>query len=673
MDSLQITGTPLFYAIRFTAFLTIWIFPLGYVIAQVHRIRLQRAIEYYPFVLLVGTVFASSLYFLLRWFHIEKMLIPLMLGIDFFYLLLIDRNLSKPKSKAPSNAMTPENWILIAITIGVYIFYASDYWGGFRWTSEGGLILTNAFYSDNIWKVSIMSELQHHVPPQMPILAGYRMAYHYFAELFGVFVYHTTKIDMLSLRFYFIPSYCFLILCPLAFSALSRIFNSERIALLGLAFMLLAHSARALSLQPHMSIALGLFFALIGLMTEALNSGKRGYWILSAFLIGHLLMFESIFSICIIGSLGIGSLVLWFTKRRWEPMTTVVCGSILALALYRAAVGRFGGGYGILSLNFPFFVEAIRGFQPAKFAIKALLTYFQNHPVTFSDPSLYKLLAQLSLLLPVAFAVGFIQYYQLGIVGLPSLIKKLRGILNESATVIFFLPSIAIGLIFPLMFNVAFFWGASVRLLGFGVFLLHAFTALPVVNYWQRRSNARKILVSGAVVILLIVPNINRELRRSANSRFYTYKTLEEIEILKYLRTRTPSDSVLMHPFADDPVLDSKKNGKVGWIFEDHYYYGSALGGRRVVLEGSKTGPITQMARISLEQAKQIRFDIDTVYSTTKKKIAEELLRQYDVSYLWVPQSNAIKFKSSELLSPVVKNKDHTLYQVKKLQPHSVR
>ena len=76
---------------------------------------------------------------------------------------------------------------------------------------DGGLVFWKNLFADPVWKLSIASELEHSVPPQMPIFAGSRLTYHYFMELFTVFVHSTTQIDLISLRFFIIPLYSFFV------------------------------------------------------------------------------------------------------------------------------------------------------------------------------------------------------------------------------------------------------------------------------------------------------------------------------------------------------------------------------------------------------------------------------------------------------------------------------
>ena len=78
-------------------------------------------------------------------------------------------------------------------------------------------------------------------------------------------------------------------------------------------------------------------------------------------------------------------------------------------------------------------------------------------------------------------------------------------------------------------------------------------------------------------------------------------------------------------------------------------------------MEGPSQGVIMAMAKS--EDIKQVRSDIQTVYSTEDAATALALLRKYHTSYLWVPKAQLLKFSSNNLKA-VVTNKDHILYQV---------
>lgn len=666
MDSLYSSASVSAYIIRFFAFLAVTCWPLGDLALRLFRIKLSSSLERISASLLIGTIFWTFFYFLLRYFHYQSLLLPLISICILFWLLTVWIQEFK-NSKFVLNtrlSISQTEFIFVTVALAVFLYHFSVVWGGIVWTADGGLILTKRIYSDHIWHLTISSELAHSVPPQMPVFAGYRLAYHYFSGLFVVFVHALTRIDLLNLQYYFAPAYAFFIFSAIAFAALKRIFGNEKQALLGYLFMMISPFAADFPLLVHIPIAGSIFFLEIILLSDALtNPHKRGNWFLGTLLLSQILMYETILSVAIVGSLGIGSIIILWKHKRWEPLMSVSLGACLAAGLGILANGRLGGGHGILNFDFPFFFQAVLDSAQVKAILKPLFLNIKAH--TFSvDQLATKQIAILPLVLTCAVGFALVRYLQFGIVALPTFVNKIKNLFHQSASSILFYPCLLIGLSLPLVASIAFYRGASFRLLTFAVFLLYSVGAISV-DLWWKSSVGKKIVALLSIAVFLIYPNAVLMKNRLKNAAFFAYRSPEEMSLFDYLRTKTPADSVVLHPFIDDFIFDPRIPNQVSWVFEDHYYYGTALGGRRVVMEGSKNGPIVQMLKITVQELDQVRRDIATIYSTQSDEEALRLFRKYNVNYLWVQRARPLKFSTGLFLSSAIENKDHILYEVK--------
>ena len=418
-----------------------------------------------------------------------------------------------------------------------------------------------------------------------------------------------------------------------------------------------------LAITPHMPLAACIFFATIILFSETWKNKKIGPIILSTFLLGNIMMFESILGIYFLGALFVGSCIIFIRFKRPEYLTSACVGGMFAFGLAIFARGRLGGGHGLLTLNFPFFLQAIRNLpQPLKEPFRIVLaTYHQGFQKT--NMNLLLNAAIIPFLLVYAVIKDTFVQFQFGLIGFKEVYKKAKYIMNDTIENIYFLVALILGITLPLFISISFSWIASFRIFFFAKALLYGFAAPVVIKAWQG-GKIKKMALMLFVIVFLILPTAQNLKNRWKYSNYYSLRTGNEMQIYHFLRTQTPKDAILMHPFVDDPISDPAKNGAVVWVLEDHFYYGSALGGRQVVLEGSIEGPAVQMARFTLEEIKKVRSDIETVYTTTNPSRARELLSHYKISYLWVPKSKKLNFDPSSFLKTAIENQDHILYQV---------
>lgn len=650
MDSLQPSASSLSYALRFLAFLLVCVLPVGHLALRSFRISLSSRLETFSLALVAGTLAVNSYYLLLRWQHQEKFLVPTLALLALLWIFVLLRAFPAVRlalGKTPSR----ETLCFLLTLLLILLYHFIGKWSAIRWTPEGGLILGVGAYADPIWKMAIISELEHSVPPQMPNLAGERLAYHYFFDLFHVLIHHVTRIDLLNLRYFWVPLYSFTLFASWIFILFRRIFQNGYWALGSLVLIASAPAVNHYLYATHGAFAILLFFSIILLISEALRAGEKRPWILVVLMLSPLMMFESVLSLSFIPALGLGALTIAYLKRRLDVLGAVSLGILLAGSFYLTAAGRVGGGGKILELSFPVLQESILSYPPAKQAFTAL------QGGSWVQTAIFVILAATGLILTL------IKYLGVGLFSLPLAAKKLRDLPKESPETLFLVTAFAVSFLVPLFFGLPVWRGASLRMFNFAGLLAKGLAAGALIGLW-RGSLPRKTVAAAGIVLLVLAPIAVSLPDARKGLDYYSYRSPQEMEVFHYLRTQTPPDSILMHPFLDDDILDSRRPGAVSWVFKDHYYYGSALGGRRVVMEGPKNGAVAILKpRVTPEDISRIRQDIRTIYSTQDAAEALDLLRKYQVSYLWVPAADPLHFSSPDL-RPVVQNQEHALYQV---------
>ena len=243
------------------AFFGLAIFPVGHALLRTARFRTDSRLEIVSISLLTGLFAINLFYFLLRRFHGDNLFLPSLMAAVllswFSFWRCTDCALKKGLFQPVSGQIK-----LVFVFLALY-FAASFSISGFNsvlWTKDHALILTKGAYSDLLWKVSVISELEHSVPPEWPIFAGHPLIYHYFTELFIVLAHEVTRIDILTLRFWLFPGAMCLMAILLILCGARRIFQTQSQVLLGILFLLLSPPALSFLSETHEWLALGVFF-----------------------------------------------------------------------------------------------------------------------------------------------------------------------------------------------------------------------------------------------------------------------------------------------------------------------------------------------------------------------------------------------------------------------------
>lgn len=662
MNSLFPTNSDSVYLLSFMLFVGSVVFPVGALALRLFQIKPTSRLEYLLFILISGTLFSNALYFALRLTNLEQLSSYVFFCIFIFSVILFSLSAQR-RSLLSWRRPGTESLIFFAVTLLIGFYHFHRTWHAITWIPDGGLIFRQGFYADPIWKLSVASELEHSVPPQMPIFAGSRMTYHYAMELFTVFVHSSTRIDLISLRFFIIPIYGFLTMSLAVFTCFKHFLKNSKLALFALVMIMV--SWYGCTDDAHMSFAIATYLAVIMFICHNLTSKKLMGWLLIALCIGQTMMYEAMVSATFLGGLFIAALLFLVWKKRAEPLLTISMGGALIIIVQNFCVGRVAGGSGqqIISIDFPLFVYAVKDFTPLKETLRNIAQAYRSQPIGGWHLTQFLQIAALPFLGAAAFLKVVFYYYNIGLLALPLLWTKIKDLKNQSISLMLILPVLAFGTIFPLIFSISFLWAASFRILTITVLLLIGFVPLAIQTYWTR-SKFHKIAIILMIAAFFIGPALHLKLHYYKNSSLYGEVTAHEMQLFDFLRSQTSPEAVLMHPFMDHDVRDSKRNGAIAWVFKDHYYLGSALGGRRVVLEGSKQGIIKESTKLTQPQIDKILNDIATVYTTADEKKALEILQKYHVSFLWVPKSKSLRFQHEKSLKKVVENPDHTLYQV---------
>ena len=78
----------------------------------------------------------------------------------------------------------------------------------------------------------------------------------------------------------------------------------------------------------------------------------------------------------------------------------------------------------------------------------------------------------------------------------------------------------------------------------------------------------------------------------------FTLVDHDRLEALAFLRSEVPFGQIVLHPWTDDLIRDSRRPDQVGWVYEDHFMLGANLAGQQMYFEGKpdhafSTGHVT--------------------------------------------------------------------------------
>lgn len=660
-NSLIPTASYGIYFLKFALMIGLVVFPAGALAIRLFKPPLHSRLEFVLTALVAGTLASNSIYFSLRFTHHTSWMWAVFVSILAAYMLSAG---FRPAGRftwfrRPSNTA----WTLAAILIAIAFYHFHRTWQGVSWTPDGGLLFREGFYADPIWKLAVASELEHSVPPQMPIFPDVRLTYHYFMELFTVFIHDMTRIDLIALRFFIVPLHSYFVTGLALFAAFRLFLGNAQMALVSVA-LILVHGTGCVE-DAHIPFAISAFLTVILLMSRSLEEKGRTPWILIVLIIGHGMLYEAIVSATFMAGLSLSVFLIWIWRKRAEPFFTVAAGGVLMIAAQHLAVGRMAGGNGhsIIGIQFPFFVGAGKDFGPFKEALRALLPAYGAPSFADWGSGEFLRAAGLPFLGVIAVMLFAFRIHGIGLMVLPLFLKKIKNLARESTAMMLILPTLIFGLVFPLVFSFPFLWAASFRILFNTVYILIGFVPFAADAMWKK-SRYHRVAVCVAFLLLFVWPAAKSQIVFGQQASWYGEVSGDEMKIFNYLRTQTPTDAVLMHPFIDHDIRDLDRGGEVAWVFKDHYYFGSALGGRRVVLEGSKQGIIKESTRLTQAEIDAIMADIASVYATSDSGEAAAILKKYRATHLWVPSDQPLRFNAAGILKPVAVAGNHALYQV---------
>jgi uncharacterized membrane protein len=137
------------------------------------------------------------------------------------------------------------------------------------------------------------------------------------------------------------------------------------------------------------------------------------------------------------------------------------------------------------------------------------------------------------------------------------------------------------------------------------------------------------------------------------------------MEVFDFIRNQTDPNSIILHPFHDDPIYKAgEPPNKPAWVFEGHYFFMSAVGERQTVFEGAVTSTTYFMGDLTYADAVRRLEEVDRFYQTDDPVWARDFLKKFKVNYVWMPKTKPLRFSVNGFLSPIFQNEQNILFVV---------
>ncbi len=661
-----------FYFFIQLLFLFVWAswFP-GYVFCRLIKIPFKgNLLAALVLPLVFGIPLTSVVYFSFRMLHADTGILFFLWTATVLAAVLIMRDLMKqgiPKFSRPSWKEVAVFLILFAVMMG----YSAHFSSRTYYDEKGGWVIGEGHFDDSIWSISVTSELKHHVPPRLPLLSGYRLRYHYIGDLFTELLYRLSGTDrtMLSFNFQFEPPlFIFLMFAVLALSS-KQFFKNRWMTYGALALFMFAPLRDSLFVKHHDTLAvIFIYVALFYLLKLYYEEGEsnKSYLIGAFFLLGILPLHDAIFGAITNGVVFLYGVFESLKARKLSPLLIASCAGLLvggfvyisALGIPHHHVSSFVFGKGPLQ-------EAARQFfKPYTKVLKWILYSF---PFTHSWGG--QVLVQMVMgffhtlfFFNSLFIPGILN---LALLAVPLVIRIIRHPREYDKLWILIAWIGAAGILFPAF--VTYKKGPTpamtMRAVELTQLILVPYVVIMIQYLWTKRAAFGK-----TIVIIFFLFYVGQEYARKEfylKPRLYSYIDRDTVQVFEFLRKKTSPDSVILHPYRDNPLY--RVGGppiKPAAFFGGHYFYVSALGERQAVFEGAASSTTYYMGDASPEQVAERVNEVNRFYETNDRNWAGSFLERFRVDYVWVPRQKELHFPTKGLLESILQNETHSLYRV---------
>ena len=673
-------------SVCFVAFVLLVICPAGHAVRSLAGLRIAHRIERWALVGILGVLWTSLAYFALGiigrldW-HPVMVWLPVVLWAG--------RRTGRSPRGAPSDIAPPRNDGHAAgiLAVALVILFVAGYLGQVARLVEydhRGLELHGAFFSDKLAGAATCAALMHDVPPRNLQFSGQTLFTHYFPRVFVAASCRVTGIDFVN-GFWFHAAALGIAIEGLAVLAFcKRLFGSYWFGCLAL---LLHGLFRYTAEQKPLDLSFAMLLMGLLAVDRCHASGRRRWGISAVCLFGAMPTYEVFHA----ATATAGLLVWWaigvinVLPRRRSPRVEKPAGNVdcpnqdrdpaAPAAAWREARFR-------TLIAWPACLAAFAAIRMLSFEtemtsppeIIARNSYRDSYKHEWQD-----LLRESSEQHPVLATIyhwkrgkpfGWAGERGAAPPEKPGTLKRLTGkVAYEVGLAGYFL----IRFLNVAVFGCAAVWlwfrrgtwpavticgaAASIGLVGIAVPFLVSFGHYAGDEWWETPNIYRFNTLACMLLVLLgsgIIVDAARQWRRPLSwvagsvvvarvaylligmatpPAQFTLVDHDRLEALAFLRSEVPFGQIVLHPWTDDLIRDTRQPNRVSWVYKDHFMLGANLAGGQMYFEGKPDHSFSS-GRVTPEEVfRRIRLRGE-FYQPGKTSAVDELIARGGVSWV---------------------------------------
>jgi len=621
-----------------------------------------------------GILLTTTLYYVLRFIRLRYSFLIVIGIVDLLFFLHLKRkqvaNFFDIKIKLDKISIL----FLLLLIFNLFTISITSFPSGLLY--DNGLRFYEQHAHDSMFRLALLGELSHEVPPTMEYFSGLPdKNYYFFQSLFINIINDVTKISLLDLHFRFVPFFLFGLLTIVTYIMVRHLFRSRQIALLSTLFLFFIEGISFLAplfatvfLNPryvfhqwngifststnvmlHWSypflFSLPLFFTGV-LVISYVYRYKKMNLLLPIIVFGLMIQYRAFLSLVIFPSLFIIGLVTYFSNKDRRPFIIMAASLVLSAVLLYKIYSPSGTR---LKLFFAYPALLVLEFLDIT-TVNQLQGFLASHNVFFGI-----MVYAISILV---FLVGF---FGVRLAALSFVFKYLRNF-KKTNPAILFLILCAIGtFLFP-MFLVT-DAASKTWLTGFfshSATIFSIFLGPVAYGFLKNKIRFKKTIIC-VFLFLGLFGSLHFLLFHSFGTQGYYLISLNELDSLNFIRSNTQEDAVFIHrifdiDFQNDPTLLNRTE------LSDNYLAINSIGHRRTVIS---TEFVPQSKFIPEEEIRERVDDVNTFFLSNDKDAAAAVLSKYDVDYAYVLKKDPLKGNALKLLTIFYDNRDVIIYKVK--------
>ncbi|KKQ67262.1 MAG: hypothetical protein US86_C0001G0189 [Candidatus Daviesbacteria bacterium GW2011_GWA2_38_24] len=598
----------------------------------------------------------------------------------FFVLLLSGISIYQNKKflVIPWIKLLKDKLLVLSITLATLVQGFINFPSGYKY--KDGLLFWSSQGHDGLWHVSLIEEIKRTLPPINPGISGVELFnYHYLVDvLMGEFARIFPFFDSLDLYFRFFPILFSFMISITIFALMYRWKGSKAIAHLGLLFSVFVGSFgfiisfkdsgnifggetafwasqqnTILGNPPH-AISHAILPAFFLAFCLFLKNRSKHWFIISLLLGGVLAGFKVSGGFIMLSGVGVAAFFDFLLNKKKSTLLLAAFLAILNFLAFKSMTSKDAASF-LMFLPWWF----IRTMVVVKLGWIDMELRRQHYLSKGTWNANLRIL-QLELTALLIFIVGNLGMRILGIIEIIRLVIKEKLNIFKNTFEIALITSMFAGLVVVLLFVQKGLIYNNIQFMQYFMLIFGWFAAISTYHSFKLMKNNILRAVFIAIVTVLSIPTVIGNLIEfyGPNTKPLAVVNNHQIEALKFLKTATPEDSVILNvPF--DPYLKDKfkEQPKPIYAWYDTPYI-AALSARKSYLASEHVTLLGFPTKEREEKMKKFFEQQDLNWN-------KQFLKDENINYIYISKDELDRpLQMDKSINLVFENKEVLIYRV---------